>query len=105
MFAAVLASLAAFPAAAQAATPSLDRARAEAQRAVAPLPVEGVVCVHQPTRRAPRRVVCLVGHPAAEGAICRSLVIVTARRSRVRGLNLCSSRASLPEAVGSVPRS
>jgi hypothetical protein len=77
-----LACLAA-PGAATAAPLSLEAARAEAAAAVAPLPVERVVCVRQPGphgRTARRRAVCIVAHPAPEGSICRSFVVIVSPR-------------------------
>jgi hypothetical protein len=95
-------------AAAQAAPLPLEQAEAEASRAVAPHAVENVVCVRQPGAGAPRRAVCLVAHPAAEGSICRSFVLVAAPRgsvsaarpirTRIGALNACMSLAASTEA-------
>jgi hypothetical protein len=98
-------------AAAQAAPLPLEQAEAEATRAVAPQAVENVVCVRQPGARgrgAQRRAVCLVAHPAAEGSICRSFVLVAAPRgsvtaarpirTRIGALNACMTLAASTEA-------
>jgi hypothetical protein len=90
---ALVACLAIPASAAQAAPLSPDQAKAQATQAVAPLAVERVVCV-RPSRR---RAVCTVAHPAPEGSICRSFVVVGAR-TRVSGLNVCMSRAASAEA-------
>jgi hypothetical protein len=60
-------------------------AEAAARTAVAAHGIEAVRCFPAATRpsgTSRRRAVCLIAHPAAEGAICRSLVQVRAPRGR-----------------------
>lgn len=95
-----LACLAIPASAAQAASLSLERAEAQATQAVTPLAVDRVLCIRQPNAGGGggrRRAVCIVAHPAPEGLVCRSTVVV-ASRTRVIGLNVCVSRAASTEA-------
>ena len=68
--------------AAEAAPLALSDAR-EAAAALTPLPVEALRCFHHSgdrRRHAPRRALCIVNHPVAEGAACRTFVLVRRRR-------------------------
>jgi hypothetical protein len=63
----------------------LKRAEQKARQAVAPLPVERVVCLH----RSRRTSLCLVLHNTNPPRQCNSMVIVGRQRTRVIVSNHC----------------
>jgi hypothetical protein len=63
----------------------LRRAEEKARAAVAPLPVERVVCIH----RSRRSSLCMVLHQASGPRLCRSAVIVRRGVPRVTVSNYC----------------
>ena len=84
MVAAALILALAAPAAAKSQNLRIADAQRSAAAALAPSPVEDVRCfrpARKPSGIDRRRALCIVVHPAAPGQLCRSLVMVKARRA------------------------
>jgi hypothetical protein len=98
--AALAVAVAAAPSAAHARNLPMSEAKRAATAAVAPAPVVAVRCFRpalKPSGLDRKRALCLVGHPLAPGALCRSLVMVKAprgygaARARVIRQQICST--------------